>query len=87
MAVPFETSFLLAKPNGYPTFCGSCFSKGSFLECSGNGNGSGSGSGGGSSGTGSGSVGSGSGSQYSPYQAVTDKIYRLKPHFLPPATA
>ena len=25
--------------------------------------------------------------QYSPYQAVTGKIYRLKRHFLPPATA
>ena len=25
--------------------------------------------------------------QYSPYQAVTGKIYRLKQHFLPPATA
>ena len=26
-------------------------------------------------------------SQCSPYQAVTGKIYRLKQHFLPPATA
>ena len=25
--------------------------------------------------------------QCSPYQAVTGKIYRLKQHFLPPATA
>ena len=76
-AVPFETLFLLAKPNGYPTFCG---------PCSGNGNGSGSGSGGGSSGTGSGSSGSGCGSQYFPYQAVTGKLYCLKPHFLLLAT-
>ena len=31
MAVPFETLFLLAKPNGYPTFCRPHFSKSAFL--------------------------------------------------------
>ena len=31
--VVFETSFLLAKPNGYPTFHGRCFSMGTFLKC------------------------------------------------------
>ena len=67
---------------GTPLFAGHVFQRARFC----NGSGSGSGSGGGSSGTGSGSSGSGSGSQYFPYQAVTDKIYHLKPHFLPPAT-
>ena len=31
MMVVFETSFLLAKPNGYPTFHGRRFSMGAFL--------------------------------------------------------
>ena len=30
-AVPFETSFLVAKPNGYPTFHGRQLSMGAFL--------------------------------------------------------
>ena len=31
--VTFETSFLLAKPNGYPTFHGRQFSMDTFLQC------------------------------------------------------